>query len=253
MNEGKFLLLYQIFILVMIVPALYFLERSGNLQYLCISLPVYMIQQFFGFNVFMHRYVAHRSFETKSIYLAIMGFLSVFVMVGSPLSWAFIHRAHHKYEDTTLDPHCPTHMGKIKSFFCLAYFDVFRQRESRVSIKDIFKHPVLSFFNEFWAVLLVATHLLVVGLLGFEIYAALILVPAFLHTLIVYYFLIIHLHTLGYRAHHNTTATNSWLVNFLSLGEGLHNNHHYKPMRWNTSMSDRQKDPVAWFINKIKD
>lgn len=253
MSENKVLLSLQVYSLVMIVPTLNMLLTTNMFIYLWISLLIYSIQQFFGFNAFMHRYVSHRTYETKSIYLWIMGFISTLTMVGSPLGWAYIHRAHHRYEDTSLDPHSPSHMGFFKSFFCLLYFNDEKQKESRVAIKDIVRHPILSFFNKYWIFIVLSIHSSIFLLFGFDIYAIVILLPMFLHTLVIYYFLIYHLHSFGVRDHHVTTATNSTLVNVLSLGEGQHNNHHYKPGRYDTSMYNRRKDPVAWFIKKIKE
>lgn len=240
----------QVFVLLATIPALISLANNELLEYLWISVIIYSVQQFFGFNAFMHRYVSHRAYKTTPFMINLMGLLSVNTMVGSPVSWAYIHRAHHKYENTKKDPHCPNHMGTLKAFFCLFYFDEKRQKESRVSIKDVVKDKELAFFNEHWIFLSFVPQFTVAFSFGLNVYAILFLIPMFLHTVVIYYFLITHVHRTGYKTYDGTTATNSKLMNIVSLGEGFHNNHHANPGRANTSFKDF--DLVFWFIEKIR-
>jgi stearoyl-CoA desaturase (delta-9 desaturase) len=254
MKEVIFLRSLQVYALFMFIPAIYYLYSNDSLYLLIFSLSVYGIQQFVGFNAFMHRYVSHRTYETSKVNVIIMALLSTFTMVGSPVGWAYIHRAHHKYESGPFDPHCPVHMGLFKSFFCLWYFTEKRQRECRVSIKDVIKDPVLSFFNSFWVIINVSIQILVLCCFGFKIYAVTILIPMFLHTVVVYYFLIFYLHNFGYKLNYGvkSVSTNSTLVNILSLGEGLHNNHHTHSGKSNTKIFKTEKDPVSTFIDLIR-
>lgn len=46
--------------------------------------------------------------------------LTFFILLGgygSPLSFASIHRLHHKHADTELDPHSPKYIGAIRVYF----------------------------------------------------------------------------------------------------------------------------------------
>ena len=60
-----------------------------------------------GMTIGLHRYFAHRSFETgprMRVLLAILGSMST---QGPILSWVTIHRKHHAFSDRPGDPHSP--------------------------------------------------------------------------------------------------------------------------------------------------
>jgi stearoyl-CoA desaturase (delta-9 desaturase) len=67
-----------------------------------------------GMTVGLHRYFAHRSFETgprMRVALAILGSMST---QGPLLSWVTIHRKHHAFSDRPGDPHSPhVHENKV--------------------------------------------------------------------------------------------------------------------------------------------
>lgn len=57
--------------------------------------------------VYCHRCVAHRAFRVHPVFGS---FLDLYVQVTGgihPETWAAIHRRHHRYADTPLDPHSP--------------------------------------------------------------------------------------------------------------------------------------------------
>lgn len=56
-------------------------------------------------------------------------------------------------------------------------------------------------------------------------------------------------HALGRRAHDTDDASrNNAFVNLFAGGEGLHNNHHYRPAAACTAEHWWDFDPVGWFI-----
>jgi stearoyl-CoA desaturase (delta-9 desaturase) len=60
-----------------------------------------------GMTIGLHRYFAHRSFETgprMRLILAVLGSMST---QGPLLSWVTIHRKHHAFSDRPGDPHSP--------------------------------------------------------------------------------------------------------------------------------------------------
>jgi stearoyl-CoA desaturase (Delta-9 desaturase) len=68
-----------------------------------------------GMTVGLHRYFAHRSFETgprMRLVLAVLGSMST---QGPLLSWVTIHRKHHAFSDRPGDPHSP-HVHENKMF-----------------------------------------------------------------------------------------------------------------------------------------
>src|SRR6202044_2070218 len=60
-----------------------------------------------GVTIGYHRLLSHCSFKCpKAVeYFWVLGGYLAFE--GSPIWWSAIHRAHHRYTDTPLDPHSP--------------------------------------------------------------------------------------------------------------------------------------------------
>jgi len=92
--------------LLMNVPLTYTVLIAGLLTYVF----VYIV----GVNMF-HRYWAHRQFKLIKPFQLLFGYLGMFTMVGDPLSFARVHRYHHKHSDTDKDLHSPIH-GRFHSF-----------------------------------------------------------------------------------------------------------------------------------------
>src|SRR5271156_3345719 len=68
-----------------------------------------------GTTVGYHRLLAHRSFNCPKIveyFFVIGGYLA---FESSPIWWACLHRAHHRYTDTEKDPHSPR-FGNYKAY-----------------------------------------------------------------------------------------------------------------------------------------
>ncbi|MBX9690810.1 MAG: acyl-CoA desaturase, partial [Cyanobacteria bacterium] len=60
-----------------------------------------------GVTIGYHRLLTHRSFDCPKwmeYFWVLSGYLA---FEGSPIWWVTIHRAHHRYQDTPLDPHSP--------------------------------------------------------------------------------------------------------------------------------------------------
>jgi len=92
--------------LLITAPLTYTVVITCLLTYIC----VYVI----GVNMF-HRYWAHRQFKLTKPFQLIFGYLGMFTMVGDPLTFAMVHRYHHKHADTDKDLHSPIH-GRFHSF-----------------------------------------------------------------------------------------------------------------------------------------
>jgi len=59
---------------------------------------------------FQHRYAAHRAFEMSKFWEKVF-FIFTYIAQGtsymSPRAYAIMHRMHHAYTDTEMDPHSP--------------------------------------------------------------------------------------------------------------------------------------------------
>jgi stearoyl-CoA desaturase (Delta-9 desaturase) len=57
--------------------------------------------------VYCHRCLAHRAFRVRPVLASVLDTYFRVIVWTSPESWAAVHRLHHRYADTPLDPHSP--------------------------------------------------------------------------------------------------------------------------------------------------
>src|SRR4051812_9814831 len=81
--------------------------RYFNFNYFFGSLVLWQICGGIGISICYHRQLTHRAFATnnfvKFFHLLVAGLAGQ----QGPISWARVHRAHHKHSDSELDPHSP--------------------------------------------------------------------------------------------------------------------------------------------------
>ena len=167
---------------------------------------------------------------------------------GSPIWWAAIHRAHHRYVDTPLDPHSPRY-GVAHSYFGWLFEMVYPSHiEPAVLCPDLVSDPVYQvleqggdlrkmnnmcfFSNIMFRLLLLVTVGWKIALASMIASVAVLQIPLMLN-------LICHLPKLGYKNFATSDdSVNVWWVGLLAHGEGWHNNHHAYPgsarngMKW---------------------
>ena len=54
-----------------------------------------------------HKVFSHRAFIPKRWFVYLATFICTVCFIGDPLTYAVLHRIHHKYADSDLDPHSP--------------------------------------------------------------------------------------------------------------------------------------------------
>ncbi len=57
--------------------------------------------------VYCHRFLAHRAFRIRPLPARLLDTYFRVIVGTDPESWAGVHRLHHRYADTPLDPHSP--------------------------------------------------------------------------------------------------------------------------------------------------
>ena len=62
-------------------------------------------------SVCLHRYFAHRAFETDRITQCCLGIFACLAFQGPPLWWAAMHSKHHTFCDAPQDPHSVSQQG----------------------------------------------------------------------------------------------------------------------------------------------
>jgi stearoyl-CoA desaturase (delta-9 desaturase) len=55
-----------------------------------------------------HRYFSHATYECNRFWQFLFGFIGTASLNSSPIEWASVHIAHHKYSDTLADPYDST-------------------------------------------------------------------------------------------------------------------------------------------------
>lgn len=214
-----------------------------------LAVMMYVVLETLGGNIGLHRYYGHRSFKTTPAWDRILCFFAHYVGVGSVVSWVGQHRYHHKHSDTDADVHSPRHQGIWNILF-----GIWSVKIPRAMIRDVVKDKRLMWWNKhYWHLhlTLIFVYLAIDLMFGTYTLYALYALPN-LMCLISGYVLAIVTHYHGYKTHDiGDEATNSWLANIYTLGEGWHNNHHAYPARLRQGEKWWEWDLPAFVVEKF--
>lgn len=204
----------------------------------------------------LHRYFAHRSFETgpkRSLFLACG---SVLTGQGSPISWSTHHLYHHRHSDSEQDLHSPRH-GWLHTalLWPLHGADYFASEKTvGISPKHLAKNSVVVFIHHYYFMIWILLSI-VTFMISWKLWLFGLLAPAglsLLHGNIITN-LISHWNVPGSYQNFATgdnSYNNKWVQRF-QFGEGLHNNHHHDMRSYNQAMRPGEYDPAAWVIDKF--
>ena len=193
--------------------------------------------------IFYHRYFSHHSFETSRVVQFIGAVLGSLSLQGGPLWWASQHIHHHKYSDNPQDPHSPKD-GLVRSHF--NWFLDERNKKTRTQyVRHWMKYPELMWLNRYWYI---------PPIVCFLIFGTPYLLAAGLSFLIVS--MLASLSHVWGTQDYNTgdTSRNNFVIAMFTMGEGWHNNHHYRPWSANHGFKWWQIDIsyyVIWLASKI--
>jgi stearoyl-CoA desaturase (delta-9 desaturase) len=199
---------------------------TGQFYWLWVALAMFLYSGIVGVNIALHRYYSHRSFKTDSVRDFVLLVSSFFPMLGSPAMWCSVHVFHHMTSDTDKDPHSPKNAGLFGSWFTLwpsmrIPLSIFRKFMTEGKMRFLHRH----YFK------LVTAYVLALLLIKWQLVMFLFAIPAFgcFHGAAAVAVLP-HIKFPGnYRSHETKdNSYNSFLTTILSLGEGWHNNHHYR-------------------------
>ena len=170
--------------------------------------------------IYCHRAVAHRALR---VHPALAWVLGGFMQVAGgvhPETWAGIHRLHHRYADTPLDPHSPLQRSPLSVLLGTPYlFAVARKRLPAGSAHGTGRVPLVV------RTLLLAFWMLTIG-------PAQTLVALAVH-LACYLGVMGMVNTVGHRSgrkpHPDFPGYDLAWMSILLLGHGYHNSHHAHP------------------------
>lgn len=201
-----------------------------------------------GNQIAQHRYYSHRSFVTTRKKEWLLYFLSLTTGVN-PVFYALAHRHHHRYSDQPNDLHSIHNNWR----------DIFSPLTGRTTYTgDIEISRVLSAdqrkVNNHWLWIFLC-YILASALLDWRLAVFVVIAgPAwnYLH-MIVFRVWLAHTKLPGSYRNNETTDlswNNKW-IQWLDIGEGLHNNHHRYPQRYDQAVQPKEFDPAAWVIDKL--
>lgn len=220
--------------------------------WLLLIYPSWFLFGHIGFGIFFHKYYCHKSFKTYRWIARLGAYFGLLAGTGSPVMLKALHIGqHHPNSDTDKDPHTPTKGFWWSYFLWLNHKWDFKKIWI---VKDIMKDPVIKFYHRYyykiyWLSFLVLT-LIDWRLAVFSISFATVL--EFHLSGIV--------NSLGHMPHKGSyqnypecgdNSQNITWLNWLTLGLGLHNNHHGEPWNYNYARKPGEIDFSAWFIPLI--
>lgn len=216
-------------------------------SYWPLTIFLYYFLGILGINIGYHRLLSHRSFKTKKIIERILSLFGVLTVMGSPLAWVAVHRQHHRYSDTELDPHSPHRIGIVRSW--LGFWG--KVEISSMTTKDLRKDSYQKFLHNHYLEINLA-YVIVLFLIDpwLVIYAWAIPAMMIFHSAGAFDVIA---HIQGYRSYNTADQSkNSWVANIITMGEGWHNNHHARPSAWRQGEKWWEIDPPSWIIRLIK-
>lgn len=212
---------------------------------------------------FRHRYFSHRAFKNKvpvwlkwlvrtpqqeERYLRTVQFIEAFLATADAqkgvIWWASHHRHHHKHSDTAEDLHSFDYVQKETGSFWKAFYHshvrwVMIKKYKKADyekVPDLKKYPELMFFEKARGYLIAPTLLgvacfllgIVTGIGGW----AMLFGGFFASTFLTYHFTffinsLAHMMG-GARFETGEESKNCAWLNWFTMGEGWHNNHHHK-------------------------
>jgi stearoyl-CoA desaturase (delta-9 desaturase) len=245
---------YQIFIFYPIhlgtIAGLFLAEYS--LVNFLIFLLGWVLIHGYGSELGLHRYVAHKSFQPKNIFVPILLFFSTLSIQGSPLGWAIIHRQHHSHADSALDPHSPKKGYWYAWHMWIASWATYTTKGNIKKYKDLLKNQYIIFFTKNTIPIVLMTYL-TVGLVDINYLFWFLMLPATVSLIQSYNVnLFCHIKKSGYRNFETKDdSSNVKLLALTSWGLGLHNNHHRFPGAANFETRPGEVDPAARLLLPI--
>jgi fatty-acid desaturase len=199
--------------------------------------------------LYLHRYLAHRSFEMAMPLQFLFALGSALTFMRSPFWWAGQHRVHHQKSDQPGDVHSPrdgfwhAYVGWVLKSgdrtmeFVRAGHGIKQTRFTRVlgasDVQILLNTALCSGLYAIWG-------------LGGALWC--LYVPLVL-SLNMTWCVNTFCHIAGYRNFDTPdNSRNSFLLGILTFGEGFHNNHHAKPQLARAGMRWFELDFIAWLI-----
>lgn len=229
------------------------------------ALALYVVRMF-AITAGFHRLFAHRTYRTGRIFQFLLALTATAAYQKGPLWWSAHHRRHHLHADTENDLHSPLSRSLWRS-----HVGWFLSRDSQATdwklIPNLMQDSGLRFLDRYYSFppALLAGAVFVLGSVLHQYAPGLgtsgwqmLVWGFFISTVLLYHgtFTVNSLaHIYGRRRYATEdNSRNNFLVAFITLGEGWHNNHHYYPSSerqgfywWEIDVSHYTLRVLSWF------
>jgi fatty-acid desaturase len=225
------------------------------INFLALTLVFYLWHTF-GVSIGLHRYLAHKSFRCPKLLEYFWVSAAYLAFHGSPIWWATIHRAHHRYVDTPLDPHAPN-FGIFKAYTFYTPFAYAGHIDPAVQSPDLLRDPIYKALEcgGNWKVGYAVNVVICVGfrvalyyLFGWQVALASVIAGIMALNVPLILNVVCHIPKLGSRNYATVDdSVNVWWMAVICLGEGWHNNHHAFPGSARSGLRKHEFD-ISWEI-----
>ena len=214
----------------------------------------YVLATSFAITVGYHRLFAHSSFKVHSLIRFLVLFFGAAAFEQSALKWSSLHRTHHQYVDTELDPY------NIKNGFFYAHVGwilFWKHPTNYENVRDLQQSRLVMHQHKHYKAWSFAAGLalpLVIGALSGHVLGALLFGVA-ARLVFVFnsaFFINSFAHTFGSKPFDTrSSAKDNWLGAILTNGEGYHNFHHRFPTDYRNGFRWYHWDPSKWLIRAL--
>lgn len=220
--------------------------KTLDYTWIVVSLVYYkIVVGLLGNQVAQHRYFSHRSFVVSRGMKHFLYYISLTTGV-SPRDYAIIHRHHHLYSDLAEDVH--SHYNSCYDiFFPLTGH---KKHEGQIHISGVLDAELKKINRQYKLIIILTAGLFAV--VSFQAMAFIFLSGIawnYIHMILFRVFLVHTRLPFSYRNYEtNDQSWNNKVLQALDIGEGLHNNHHFKPENYNQAHRQDEFDFAAFII-----
>ena len=203
-----------------------------------------------------HRYFAHRTYSAHLWVEQLFVLIGAGAFQGSVLNWGTDHRRHHMEVDGHDDPY-----SRSKGFWYSHILWMFRHDphpDAEKFPRDLTKNKFIVFQHDYYLPVAIFVGYIVPGLVGyacgFGFWGGLIIGGSLRIALSQHSTFLINsaAHTFGTRPYTDkNSARDSFVMAFLTFGEGYHNYHHYFQLDYRNGIRWYQWDPTKWAIKAM--
>lgn len=216
---------------------------SASWWTLLFNLAVYNLAAL-GVTAGAHRLWSHKTYTARAPFRVFLALANVLAFQNDVIEWARDHRVHHKWSETSADPHDATrglffsHVGWL---LCRKHSDVARKGRG-IDLSDLYADGVLRWqrrnFYSLALLLCVCLPTILPHLLWGEALATAFFVAIFRYAANLHGTWCVNsiAHAFGDRPYDPTISpTQNAMTSILALGEGWHNYHHSFPQDYRAS------------------